>query len=105
MKSNVSIGVIGGSGLYAMKEAKAIRRVAVKTPFGSPSDSITIAEIAGVPVAFLPRHGLGHRILPSEINNRANVFAMKLLGVRKLIGVGATGSLKEELAPKHPVVS
>src|SRR3989338_2949223 len=105
MKFKAQIGVIGGSGLYAMSKAKVIAQTSVKTPFGDPSDKITIAEIDGIPVAFLPRHGLGHRILPSEINNRANIFAMKLLGVRKLIGVGAAGRLKEELAPKHPVVS
>lgn len=100
----IPVAVIGGSGLYAMEGAKLLRELTVKTPFGNPSDSIAIALISGIHVAFLPRHGKGHRILPTEINNRANIYALKTLGVKKIIGVGATGSLKEELAPKHLVI-
>ncbi|MBI4369742.1 MAG: S-methyl-5'-thioadenosine phosphorylase [Elusimicrobia bacterium] len=101
---NVRLGVIGGSGLYDMPGARVVKEVRVRTPFGTPSDKITIAEISGVAVAFLPRHGVGHRILPTEINSRANIFALKMLGVERVIGVGATGSLKEEIKPKDLVI-
>ncbi|MBI2070454.1 MAG: S-methyl-5'-thioadenosine phosphorylase [Elusimicrobia bacterium] len=106
MKSSagVKIGVIGGSGLYQMEGCRLIRQVSVKTPFGRPSDSIAIVDVAGIPVAFLPRHARGHRILPTEINARANIFALKSLGVERVLSVGATGSLKEELAPMHLVI-
>ncbi|MBI4063111.1 MAG: S-methyl-5'-thioadenosine phosphorylase [Elusimicrobia bacterium] len=99
------IGVIGGSGLYNMEGCRLIREIRAKTPFGEPSDSIALVDVAGVPVAFLPRHGKGHRILPTEINFRANIYALKSLGVRRLISVGATGSLREELAPMDLVVA
>ncbi len=95
----VRIGIIGGSGLYSMPGLTATREVRVKTPFGDPSDAIVVGTLEGRRVAFLARHGRGHRILPSEINFRANIYAMKLLGVERLISVSAVGSLKEDLAP------
>jgi 5'-methylthioadenosine phosphorylase len=93
------IGVIGGSGIYAMGGLMEAREVRVKTPFGDPSDAIVLGTLEGRRVAFLARHGRGHRILPSEINFRANVYAMKLLGVERIISVSAVGSLKEDLRP------
>jgi len=95
----VRIGILGGSGLYAMPGITAAREVRVKTPFGDPSDAIVVGALEGRRVAFLARHGRGHRFLPSEINYRANIYAMKMLGVERLISVSAVGSLKEELAP------
>jgi len=99
--SNVqaAIGIIGGSGLYAMNGLTNTREVRVKTPFGDPSDVIVLGILEGKRVAFLARHGRGHRILPGEINYRANVYAMKLLGVERIISVSAVGSLKEDLRP------
>jgi 5'-methylthioadenosine phosphorylase len=94
-----TIGVIGGSGIYAMGGLMDAREVRVKTPFGDPSDAIVLGTLEGRRVAFLARHGRGHRILPSEINFRANVYAMKLLGVERIISVSAVGSLKEDLRP------
>jgi len=93
------IGVIGGSGLYAMSGLTNTREMSVKTPFGEPSDKIVLGNFEGKRVAFLARHGRGHRILPSELNFRANVYAMKLLGVQRIISVSAVGSLKEDLRP------
>jgi 5'-methylthioadenosine phosphorylase len=93
------IGVIGGSGLYAMSGLSNTRELRVKTPFGDPSDKIVLGSFEGKRVAFLARHGRGHRILPSELNFRANIYAMKLLGVRRIISVSAVGSLKEDLRP------
>src|SRR5260370_1840622 len=94
-----TIGVIGGSGIYAMGGLTGSREIRVKTPFGDPSDAIVLGRLEGKRVAFLARHGRGHRILPSEINYRANVYAMKLLGVERIISVSAVGSLKEDLRP------
>jgi 5'-methylthioadenosine phosphorylase len=93
------IGVIGGSGLYAMTGLTNTRELSVKTPFGDPSDKIVLGNFEGKRVAFLARHGRGHRILPSELNFRANIYAMKLLGVQRIISVSAVGSLKEDLRP------
>ena len=93
------IGVIGGSGLYAMEGLKEVREVRVKTPFGNPSDTFVIGTVEGKRVAFLARHGRGHRILPSELNFRANIYAMKVLGVERIISVSAVGSLQEDLRP------
>ena len=93
------IGIIGGSGLYSMNGLTKTREIHVKTPFGEPSDAIVLGTLEGKRVAFLARHGRGHRILPSEINFRANVYAMKLLGVDRIISVSAVGSLREELRP------
>lgn len=93
------IGIIGGSGLYKIEGIKNIKEEAVATPFGKPSDKIITGDLFGIEVAFLPRHGIGHRINPSEINYRANIFAMKKIGVERIISLSACGSLKEELKP------
>lgn len=95
----VTIGIIGGSGFYTMPGLSDAREVRIKTPFGEPSDAFVIGTLEGKRVAFLARHGRGHRILPSEINYRANIYAMKLLGVERVISVGAVGSLQEDLRP------
>jgi len=93
------IGVIGGSGLYAMDGLKDVHEVRVKTPFGDPSDAFVLGTVEGKRVAFLARHARGHRILPSELNFRANIYAMKLLGIERIISVSAVGSLQEDLRP------
>ncbi len=98
------VGVIGGSGLYHMPELGDIEEIAVSTPFGPPSDSITVGTLAGQRVAFLPRHGRGHRINPTALPVRANIWALKSLGVEQIISVSAVGSLREEIAPRHIVV-
>jgi len=98
-EAKATIGIIGGSGLYDMAGLTNAREVRVKTPFGEPSDAIVLGTLEGKRVAFLARHGRGHRILPSEINYRANIYAMKLLGVERIISVSAVGSLKEDLQP------
>ena len=98
-KAQVRIGIIGGSGLYAMPGLTEPREVRIRTPFGEPSDALVIGTLEGQRVAFLARHGRGHRILPSEINYRANIYAMKLLGVERIVSASAVGSLKEELQP------
>ena len=100
----VRLGVIGGSGLYAMPALENAREVRVKTPFGPPSDSLVTGTIAGTPVAFLPRHGRGHRLLPGEINFRANLWALKSLGAERLLSVGAVGSLRDDVHPGDVVV-
>jgi 5'-methylthioadenosine phosphorylase len=99
------LAFIGGSGLYEMPGIEGAKRVRVRTPYGDPSDAILVGALGGVGVAFLPRHGLGHRILPSEINFRANVWALRSLGAEFLISVGAVGSLKEEIRPGDVVVA
>jgi 5'-methylthioadenosine phosphorylase len=93
------IGIIGGSGLYAMSGLTDWREMRVKTPFGDPSDVFVVGTLEGKRVAFLARHGRGHRLLPSELNFRANIYAMKLLGVQRIISVSAVGSLQEDLRP------
>jgi 5'-methylthioadenosine phosphorylase len=98
------VGIIGGSGLYEMEGVTATREVAVETPFGPPSDRVVVGQLEGRAVAFLPRHGRGHRNSPSEINFRANIFALKTLGVERILSVSAVGSLKEKYAPLHMVV-
>jgi 5'-methylthioadenosine phosphorylase len=98
------IGIIGGSGLYAMPGLNNPQEVAVSTPFGDPSDVFVTGELEGRRVAFLARHGRGHRILPSELNFRANIFAMKKLGVERIISVSAVGSLKLEHKPTEFVI-
>ena len=100
-----TIGIIGGSGLYAMKGLTDSKEIRVKTPFGDPSEAIVTGTLEGKRVAFLARHGRGHRILPTEINFRANLYALKLLGVDRVISVSAVGSLKEELAPGEFLVA
>ncbi len=97
--SQATVGIIGGSGLYSMVGLTDTREVRMKTPFGEPSDAIVLGILEGKRVAFLARHGHGHRILPGEINYRANIYAMKLLGVERLISVSAVGSLQEDLRP------
>jgi 5'-methylthioadenosine phosphorylase len=97
--TQAEIGIIGGSGLYSMNGLTKTREVQLKTPFGEPSDAIVLGMLEGKRVAFLARHGRGHRILPGEINFRANVYAMKLLGVERIISVSAVGSLMENLQP------
>ena len=98
-KTEPSIGIICGSGLYEMAGLTDTKEIRLKTPFGDPSEAIVIGTLEGKRVAFLARHGRGHRILPSEINFRANVYAMKLLGVERIISVSAVGSLLEDLRP------
>ena len=98
------IGIIGGSGLYSMPGLTDTQEIAIQTPFGEPSDKLVLGELEGRNVAFLARHGRGHRLLPSEINFRANLFAMKLVGVGRIISVSAVGSLKEEHKPTDFVV-
>ena len=103
-KGQAEIAVIGGSGLYEMDALTNVDRVDVETPFGSPSDSIVLGDLAGVRMAFLPRHGRGHRFNPTHIPVRANIYALKTLGVQRIISVSAVGSLKEEFAPLDLVI-
>jgi 5'-methylthioadenosine phosphorylase len=98
------VGVIGGSGLYAMEGLANVREVRVETPFGDPSDAITIGEIEGSPVAFLPRHGRGHRLMPGELPVQANIYALKSLGVAWIVSVSAVGSLREKIRPLDLVI-
>jgi 5'-methylthioadenosine phosphorylase len=98
------IGVIGGSGLYAMAALENVREVEVTTPFGSPSDAYIIGSLYGREIVFLPRHGRGHRLPPSAINFRANIYGLKSLGVEWIIAVSAVGSLREEIQPGHLVI-
>ncbi|MDI6844845.1 MAG: S-methyl-5'-thioadenosine phosphorylase [Candidatus Saccharicenans sp.] len=101
----VKVGILGGTGLYKIDSLKVLQTVELDTPFGRPSDSYVIGELEGVTVAFLSRHGQGHRLLPSEVNYRANIFGFKLLGVEKLISVNSVGSLKEEIRPRDIVLA
>ncbi len=98
------IGIIGGSGLYDIEGIKDVERVEVDTPFGKPSDSFTLGKLAGREVVFLPRHGSGHTISPSELPFRANIYAMKKLDVAQIIAVSAVGSMKEEIRPLDIVI-
>ncbi|HMO82400.1 MAG TPA: S-methyl-5'-thioadenosine phosphorylase [Pyrinomonadaceae bacterium] len=100
----VTIGIIGGSGLYQMPELENVREQVVETPFGSPSDAFIIGELDGVTVAFLPRHARGHKFTPTEVPYRANIYAMKLLGVEYILSVSAVGSLQEQYAPTDMVI-
>jgi 5'-methylthioadenosine phosphorylase len=97
--SSIKIGVIGGSGLYEMEGLKRVRQLKLKTPFGAPSGAFVVGELGGREIAFLPRHDVGHRLLPSELPYRANIWGFKKLGVEWLIGIAAVGSLKEEIRP------
>lgn len=103
MTSSIPLAVIGGSGFYEMPGLSAVDELAIDTPFGKPSDSIRVGTIAGTRVAFLARHGRGHTILPSDLPQRANFWALKSLGVERVLSVSAVGSLKGELAPGHLV--
>ena len=98
------VGVIGGSGLYSLEGLKVKEEKKIVTPFGEPSDSFILGEMEGIEVVFLSRHGRGHRILPSEINYRANIYAFKMLGVERIISVSAVGSLKEDIHPMDVVI-
>ena len=100
----IGIGVIGGSGLYEMEGLTRVIAVKVSTPFGKPSDDFVVGTLYGRRVAFLPRHGLGHRIMPTDINYRANIYGMKKIGVEQIISVSAVGSMKEEIKPGDIVV-
>ncbi len=100
----IDIGVIGGSGLYTMEGLTNLRSVSVSTPFGKPSDEYIIGTLFGRKIAFLPRHGRGHCIMPTDINYRANIFGMKKLGVQRIISVSAVGSMKEEINPGEIVI-
>ncbi len=104
MKEKVTIGIIGGSGLYQMPELENVREQVVETPFGSPSDAFIIGELDGVTVAFLPRHARGHKFTPTEVPYKANIYAMKLLGVEYILSVSAVGSLQEQYAPTDMVI-
>lgn len=95
------VAVIGGSGLYDMPGLERVREVRVKTPFGAPSDAVLLGTLDGVRCAFLPRHGRGHRLLPGEINQRANLWALKSLGAEQVVSVAAVGSLQEDRPPLH----
>ena len=98
------LGIIGGSGLYEMEGMRNVRHVRVRTPFGNPSDALVVGEIGGRTLAFLPRHGRGHRIPPSQINFRANIYAMKKIGARRVLSLSAVGSMKENIRPGDIVV-
>ncbi|HTK27154.1 MAG TPA: S-methyl-5'-thioadenosine phosphorylase [Pyrinomonadaceae bacterium] len=100
----VNIGIIGGSGLYQMPELQNVGEVEVDTPFGKPSDKFIVGDLEGVKVAFLPRHGRGHRLTPTELPFRANIYAMKLLGIEYILSVSAVGSLQEKYAPTDMVI-
>ena len=98
------IGIIGGSGLYEMKGMSEVEEVRINTPFGEPSDDIILGKFEGVKVAFLPRHGKGHCISPSELPVKANIYALKSLGVERIISVNTVGSLREDIEPLHLVI-
>ncbi len=102
--TDIQFAVIGGSGLYQMAELTGVESLSLETPFGAPSDQITVGTIHGQRVAFLPRHGRGHALMPGEIPYRANIYALKTLGVKYIISVSACGSLREDYAPGDIVV-
>ncbi|HJX93577.1 MAG TPA: S-methyl-5'-thioadenosine phosphorylase [Pyrinomonadaceae bacterium] len=102
--TNVKIGIIGGSGLYQMPELSDVEEIKVDTPFGSPSDAFIVGTLEGERVAFLPRHGRGHRFTPTEVPFRANIYAMKSLGVERILSASAVGSLQEQYAPLDMVI-
>jgi len=101
----VNTGILGGTGLYQIDGLREAREISLETPFGQPSDSYIVGELEGVMVAFLSRHGRGHRYLPSEVNYRANFYGFKLLGVKRVISVNSVGSLKEEIKPRDIVLA
>ena len=104
MTSQVRLGIIGGSGLYQMPELSNVEEIKVETPFGDPSDAFIVGTLEGERVAFLPRHGRGHRFTPTELPFRANIYAMKLLGVERILSASAVGSLQEKYAPLDMVI-
>jgi 5'-methylthioadenosine phosphorylase len=99
------IGIIGGSGLYNIEGIRDIQKVHLDTPFGSPAAEFILGNLEGRDIVFLPRHGRGHRMLPSELNYRANIYAMKKLGVERIISISAVGSLKEEIRPQDILIA
>lgn len=102
--TNIEIGIIGGSGLYDMADLSNVEEISVDTPFGAPSDTITIGTLHGRRIAFLPRHGRGHLLTPSEVPYKANIYALKSLGVNYIVSVSACGSLREDYEPGHIVI-
>lgn len=102
--AEAKIGVIGGSGLYAMEGLEDVEKVSLETPFGAPSDDYVVGKLGGKSVAFLARHDIGHRLLPSELNFRANIYGFKLLGVEHILSASAVGSLKEDVHPLDVVI-
>ncbi len=100
----IKVGIIGGSGIDQIPGIRDVHEVKIKTPFGDPSDTLIQGILEDVPVVFLPRHGKGHRIPPTQINVRANIYALKSLGVEQIISVSAVGSLKEEIKPRDFVI-
>jgi len=102
--ARADIGIIGGSGLYDVEGLRKVKELSVKTPFGAPSDTMLLGELDGIRIAFLSRHGRGHRVNPSEINYRANIYGLKSLGVRRVISVSAVGSMKESIKPGDVVL-
>src|SRR6266540_1382591 len=102
--TTATIGIIGGSGLYQMAELEDVEEIAVDTPFGSPSDAFIVGTLDNNRVAFLPRHGRGHLFTPTEVPFRANIYAMKLLGVEQILSASAVGSLQEQYAPLDMVI-
>ncbi len=104
MAQEVKIGVIGGTGVYEMEDLVDVEEVRVETPFGDPSDAIVVGTLEGMRVAFLSRHGRGHRIMPTEVNSRANIWALKSLGVERIISITACGSMREGIAPRDIVI-
>jgi len=101
---HAAIGLIGGSGLYALSGLSGAREVRMSTPFGDPSDSFFVGTVGDKSVAFLARHGRDHRLLPGEINYRANIYAMKVLGIERILSASAVGSMKEAIRPRDVVV-
>lgn len=104
MTEKIRFGVIGGSGVYQMEALREVEEISLQTPFGAPSDNYIVGDLHGQRVAFLARHGRGHRISPTQLNQRANIYGFKMLGVEYLIGVSACGSLQEQYAPGHIVI-
>jgi 5'-methylthioadenosine phosphorylase len=104
MNMKIRIGIIGGSGLYEMEDMTDVRHISLDTPFGQPSDAYIVGELKGIRVAFLPRHGRGHRLSPSELNFRANIYGFKKMGVERLVSITAVGSLKEHIRPLDIVI-
>lgn len=104
MTTQISLAIIGGSGLYSMQGLQNVKELHIGTPFGEPSAPIVTGTLEGIQVAFLARHGIGHHIMPGEVPYRANIFALKSLGVQRIVSISACGSLKEEFAPGHIVI-
>jgi 5'-methylthioadenosine phosphorylase len=104
MNNKATLAIIGGSGLYQMSGLENTEEIVVDTPFGRPSAPITVGALEGIRVAFLARHGIGHHITPTEVPYRANIYALKSLGVERIVSISACGSLREDYAPGHIVI-